>query len=263
MACFTVIVQIGITNDLHIQPGHDSFFFCFIIESGFFRRFFRVLVLANTICLPINRFWAVIYPSTYRQRTTWYIVFCYTFILVYSLASSLSRALAVNLCEGVCILDNSPTGEVALQIVDLILRYIFPLSVIGSLHTLVIMRVCRLQREENARQEEQRQQLPNHDSQSYARVGRNLSISTLGFTAEMLVLEVIALVFNLMQTAGVVDFRPDSIGRLIYVYLCSLASAINPALAIATVPPLRETIIEILNEWTTFIRGVLRRCRWK
>ncbi|THD28685.1 hypothetical protein D915_000429 [Fasciola hepatica] len=155
-----------------------------------------------------------------------------------------------------------PSEKNIIKEADLILRYILPLGTIATLHTVVIRKIQQIGKNHNpnlhqaAYDENATGENPN-ESHSHSCVWKIMSISTFGFTAEMTFLKVIAFVLYSLQTSGLVNFRVDSDERFYYVFKCSLTHGMNPVLEIATIPPLRKTIVQMGKDYWKFIRDVM------
>ncbi|VDP67036.1 unnamed protein product [Echinostoma caproni] len=258
IVCVMAIFQLAWSS---LQPDmwtKTNAVFCHLVQSGFFLRWVRVLALGNIVCQSMNRFWAIVYPYSYKRRTKMYLVICYVFTFSFSLMSSLPRAFEVRYCDQICVMTNLAVQLFALHLIDMSMRLLIPIFVTVGLHIVVMRKLRRLRNEYNSQtrncpenSDSSRGPPSSVSSNPYSAVWHALSVSTFGFTAELTVLELTAFIMYLLQGLNRVNFQVDSIARLYYTLVCAMASGLNPALEIATVPPLQEYVSQmVISVWS-------------
>ncbi|VDP85265.1 unnamed protein product [Echinostoma caproni] len=273
--CFVIIVVICSHNfTLFSPPGNPIPFVCYILQSGFLNVFCRTMVVCNIVCQCADRFWAVIYPRSYRIHTKRYIIVCYLGIPLYSACASLSRAFLTVIVDGHCDHHTSSITERVVTTFDTVFRYGIPVILMISLNITVMRKLRRTRLPSDAPPVASIQSTTDlttdkdqHEKSSANKVlaaQKAILINTVVLMSELSILQVVGITMNVLDALDVIDFSVDSRARLYFMFLLSTFSAINPFLTILSMKSLRLTIIhqwrEIITVTRSMIMGCYKRC---
>ncbi|VDP22172.1 unnamed protein product [Echinostoma caproni] len=238
-----------------VNPG-----VCFLLQSGFISRILRIMAVCIIVFQSVDRFWAIVYPKSYRKNTILYVTLSYAIIICYALLGSMTRLLRTAAVDGSCQLRTFLIDSRTESLIESLLRYVIPMSMLITVNVLVIRKLhhlhgfrfqtgtlCRLfqdtQTEEAAG--------PSEAPDSITLVQRTIFLSTICLSIQLTVLELISFSLIILSSYRIVDFSINSTTRMYFVFVLALTSVFNPYLEILTIKPLR---MEMLNQWRIAIQ---------
>ncbi|VDP68260.1 unnamed protein product [Echinostoma caproni] len=234
-------------------------FVCYFLQSGYLSRVVRIILMCNIVCQSADRFWAIVYPNTYQVNTRRYIIVCYCCTPTYACLISLSRVLKVLSCNGLCIARPLLVSDRTIMIIESILRYGLPMSILITLNVVVVRRLYQLGLIHLSKQKtasstsrtESGKQLDNA-TRAIISVQMGILLSAIVLMLEMTMMELVSVTLSILDDLELVDFSVNSLSRLYYCVLLSLVTAFNPCLEMLTIPALRRTVLE---QWRNQISG--------
>ncbi|VDP85884.1 unnamed protein product [Echinostoma caproni] len=221
-----IILSLVATNN-YTLAGLNSPFVCYLLQSGFLPRMGRTMIACNVLCQSADRFWAVVYPGTYKLFAKRYIILCGTFISVYSALISLSRVFKVIWLDGNCWTNQILISEEAMFSLELLFRYVLPVSVILALNIVVLhkLRCSGLFIQNSTPVPSDSEDNVSRRTDTPSSVGwivqRNIFCSTVILMTELTVTEIIATVLTILDLNNLVDFGVHSLSRVYYYAILS------------------------------------------
>ncbi|KAA0193971.1 hypothetical protein FBUS_07851 [Fasciolopsis buskii] len=225
---------------------------CHLFQSGVLSRIVRIMMVCNTVCQSADRFWAIVYPKTYRAYKNYYIALCSLLIPLYSVLSSVTRIAKVTMIDGSCLKHDLSVNKYTLCIVESILRYGIPMFLLILLNVLVIRRLCKQQQIQLVGSLTEQ---ITHDGSAdvtgrientghiLISIQRHIFVNTFFLAIELTVIEVVAIVLTILNLCNIVSYGVDSISRVYYLVTVVLLSGLNPCAEIFTIRMLRNTVM--------------------
>ncbi|VDP89524.1 unnamed protein product [Echinostoma caproni] len=235
-------------------------FVCYILKNWFLLRVVRLLLVCNVVCQSADRFWAIVYPKTYRAYTKVYIITCYVSIPVYAVLGSITRVFAVTMVNGECVSNQILLSEEVMTAVESIFRYGIPMIFLIVLNILVIRRLYQLRiirlkstptstpSQDNLTDDTERGE---NSTRAIIAVQMAIFLSAIVLMVEMTLLELLNITLSALSLHEWVDFGPDSHLRMYYYILLGFFAGINPCLQILTMTTLRITMIKQWRKLTS------------
>ncbi|KAA0188072.1 hypothetical protein FBUS_01286 [Fasciolopsis buskii] len=211
--------------------GDHNVVICYLLKNASLMTFLRMLMNFNIVCLALDRFWAIVYCSTYKQRRIIYLIVCYVIIILSSSVITVPSFFQVAFYENACVVTLDVLTLRAQMMLNIVIAYIIPLIVV-SVTGFWASRVLRKRRHTPAN--------VSCEGSDYDRVQNTLLAITLGFGLVLAILAIIGLVMSILSILGLLDFRYDSISRMYFNSTCGVASSLIPIIHTLVVPPLRR-----------------------
>ncbi|VDP66267.1 unnamed protein product [Echinostoma caproni] len=216
-------------------------------------------MVCNTTCQSADRFWAVLYPNTYRINAKRYITICFLITAFYSGVASIARFFGVRHIDGKCdVNEDSLTNQVA-SFVDSGFRYVIPMTVIVSINILVFRELHRMGL---FKFETRRKRTPSSDTvvsmmnqedqaaQSVIKSQRKIFLNVTLLTVEMTAIEVVTIILSVLDAYDMLDFGVDSTCRMCFIFVTALLSGCNPFVEISTMTILRNSF---RTQWLKYL----------
>ncbi|KAA0188067.1 hypothetical protein FBUS_01285 [Fasciolopsis buskii] len=246
-------------------PGQQNVFTCYVIRNAFLMSFLRMLMNFNIVCLACDRFWAIVYYRTYKQRQMIYVVLSYSFIFFSATTVTLPTLFQVSFISGLCVaIIHYPVVHIS-KITNIIVAYAIPVSIV----VITGLWASRALKKQNSAST---QVTSINSVGKYGRtidpsliaVQNTLSAATFGFCFVFAFLAMVGTVMSVLSITNRLDFRFDSVSRMYFNCTCGLASSLIPVINLFTVPPLRrwylESIRNIYARLTSAIHHIVNRC---
>lgn len=226
---------------------------CYIFQSGATARSLRIMALCNIVCQSADRFWALVYPKTYRQYTKCYAITCSVVILVYPLLPSISRIAKMAFIDGSCKFRELAIEKYKLLIIESMLRYGIPICFLLVLNAFVIRTLYQLRiitftkhhasrhltatcRPENG--------IAERTPDSLITIQNTLFLNAIFLAMAQTVSECISIVLTALDFYNIVHYDVGSSARTYHLCVVTILNCLNPIVSIITVKALRNTAVK-------------------
>ncbi|KAA0188069.1 hypothetical protein FBUS_01287 [Fasciolopsis buskii] len=253
LVCILVFGTIIPCKSRSDSKEHDVFK-CYVFRNAYLMTFTRMLMNFNIVCLACDRFWAIAYYSTYKQKRLMYLIVCYMIILVSSSIITIPNFFQVAFYDNTCVATPERFTIHAQMMLNIVLAYIFPVCVVLSTG----LWASHLLRKQNRATTH----LNRDNSLSQCnRVQNTLSTATCGFCLVFMILTIIGTVMSTLSILKLMDFRFDSILRMYFNCACGLASSSIPVIQMCTIPSLRRWFVGSIKSIHAWFVSVLRQMK--
>ncbi|VDP71591.1 unnamed protein product [Echinostoma caproni] len=249
LVCIITLVAILV---FHV-PSSTNAFICIGMHGGLLIRFARLLDVCNMITMTLDRFWAIVYPSTYRKNMQKYMIFCGIFPYVYASLACLPVLYRVRFQNHSCILVQGDIYSYLLEIIQILVRYVGPIGLIVVLSVLIVreLRVAHHRHElinrmghcvrvgEHVTRTVSIGQLSNCCVLSLEKA---LLLSSFLFTVELTATEIISIVLFIFDSSTIISQAYLIRFQLSYRVFLGFCAALNPLLIILPLKTVRDTI---------------------
>ncbi|KAA0193969.1 hypothetical protein FBUS_07852 [Fasciolopsis buskii] len=227
---------------------------CYVFQSGVLSRIVRIATICNSVCQSADRFWAIIYPKTYRVYKRRYIVLCSLIIPIYSILTSITRMVKVTLINGSCMKKDVQINKYTSWVLESMLRYVIPIFVLSLLNVLVIR---KLYEQKAVILKQTHSQSGTQDcshviceqggngsiSGPLNSVQKNIFLNTFFLAVGLTLVEIASSVLAVMSMFNMVEHSVSSLSRVYYLVAVVLLSGLNRCVEILTIPMLRNTVL--------------------
>ncbi|KAF5402383.1 hypothetical protein PHET_03905 [Paragonimus heterotremus] len=254
---------------------------CHFLFSGFYIYLSFNLVACNLVCLTLDRFWAVYFPTQYKSYINWEIGLSCTLIIVYSVSFTIPTLQQVQFTGGTCIIRLTDHGVDLANQINVVFTYVIPVIAILIFHFLTVQRVRKLTNNtpacahnqcsadvvETAKVGQETHPPLEHSSsgpsanveQTSNPVTSAMSMSTFGYCVLISVKETTGFTLGILHQFDLVDFRNNSVLQLYYNFLSGLMVTLIPIIQFHSVRVLRMWASKYLLECWSSCRGVFAK----
>ncbi|VDP78755.1 unnamed protein product [Echinostoma caproni] len=246
LVCLTSLIAL---RPFHRDPRNVIIgeLLCYIGRNTGLTTFTRMLMNFNIVCVSLDRFWAIVYCKTYKEKKKTYLFICYLVIFLFATLITIPTFLQVDFIDNTCVVVLDHVFVHLPMIVNVLLAYALPVTVIliTSALTLRALRRQRLPGFNTSSNISDRNSLEGISSLDV--IHSALSASTTGFCTIMILLALLGAVMSVLYELSLIDFRFDSIARAYFIAVCGLVSSSIPVIQIRTIPPLRRWYLNRLK----------------
>ncbi|TPP63123.1 hypothetical protein FGIG_11819 [Fasciola gigantica] len=252
-ASFSALITSLVISDNYrpssnIVPVHPIT--CYLFQSGVLSRIVRIMIVCNIVFQSVDRFWAILYPKTYRIYTKYYIASCSFVIPVYSAIASVTRVVKVTQLEGSCLEQKLQINKYCLSVLESILRYAIPMFFLILSNVLVIRKLYKLQFVKIPRTEQ-----VTHDGHAVKKeridnspnlltpTQKTILLNTFCLAIELTLSEIVAIVLTILSLCNIIRHDVTSISRVYYLVAVVFLCGLNPCVEILTIRRLRNTVM--------------------
>ncbi|KAA0197846.1 hypothetical protein FBUS_07240 [Fasciolopsis buskii] len=244
---------------------------CVGFDGGLFITYVRMLVVCNFIALSLDRFWAVLHAQSYKINMKRNQIFCALFPIAYASSATVPEYFSIKFVHHKCINMNGGSHSYVVEIAKFVLYFAIPVITVITLNFLVIRKLQKLtitsavDRKSKSVLSNTTDGNINVKTNSTTHTHANttsrateshtkccvhstdgaLLLSTLGFTAELIVMETVSTVAFFMNIAHALDVKLWARFSMIDGFVIVCCSSLNPLLQILTMKKLHETIGEL------------------
>ncbi|THD18708.1 hypothetical protein D915_010602 [Fasciola hepatica] len=233
------------TQEAHVER---NVFMCYVIRNSFLISFLRALMTFNIVSLALDRFWAIVYCRTYKRRQKIYLIGCIAIIILPPCALATPNLFQVGFIENACVVIPDIFPIEAQMIFRIVLAYTTPLIIV-SITGVWTLHVIRKERglSTTVHHADSMADHSRIDDPSLVAVENTLSLATFGFCLVLAVLAIVGLVMSILSIMKLLDFRFDSVARMLFTCICGTASSIVPIIHIFAVPRLRRWYFGVIK----------------
>lgn len=224
---------------------------CYVFQSGGLSRLLRIMIVCNIVLQSADKFWAIVYPKTYRIYMNYYVTLCGLVPPLYSSIAAITRFLEVNLKNGSCVPRVLPINQHLLLSLESLLRYGIPISLIIILNSLSLRKLYK-QQVFGFKGKSNETTTPDSptggnkrgesSSHSFNTVQKIIFLNTFCLAIELTVIEVVAFLLTILNEYHIIQYAVGSSSRAYYQVLVVLLYDLNPCVQIWTIPTLRKTV---------------------
>ncbi|VDP80547.1 unnamed protein product [Echinostoma caproni] len=262
-----LLASFNYTFQLGNKSGNP--FICYALQAGFLVILCGASVICNVICQCADRFWAIIYPKSYRVHTKRYIISCYVFICTYSGVVASLRLLRTDLVNGRCIPIDEYRRKYVLAMTEIALLYILPVVMMVSLTVPIIWHLrqyllgtLRNNKITPVSQQTISDRLGRSDGSLNALyvAQRGIFLNSMILVIELILLVTILLILLVLDKLRLALFGIASPFRIYYLFVVTLTCTFNPFITTFTVTPLRRTVGNQWRKCNFHIRTIHTKC---